>query len=75
MATSRTTTATSTGRHTLVAAGAPHNAHGFQMPAAWGSTSGGGHAKCSCGEMSEDLASTNARKAWHRTHKAAQPAT
>lgn len=59
-------------RHTLVASGAPHNADGFKMPAAWGSTAGGGHAKCSCGTLSEDLASTSARKAWHRTHKAAE---
>ena len=59
-------------RHTLVAAGAPHNAEGFKMPAAWGTTAGGGHAKCSCGTVSEDLASTSARKTWHRDHKAAE---
>lgn len=28
-----------------------------------------GHAKCSCGALSESLPSRNARKRWHRAHK------
>lgn len=29
-----------------------------------------GPAKCSCGEQSEPLSSDNARRNWHREHKA-----
>lgn len=34
-------------------------------------TAGPGRAKCSCGELSEPLPSSTARRAWHREHKAA----
>jgi len=31
---------------------------------------GPGRAQCSCGEWSPDMPSTNARRKWHRAHKA-----
>lgn len=57
--------------HGLVGEGAPHNSDGIRLPKAWGGVAGGGHAKCACGEVSPDLSSGNARKAWHREHKTA----
>lgn len=35
-------------------------------------TGGAGRAKCSCGELSDPLPTSTARRAWHREHKAAQ---
>jgi len=35
-----------------------------------GYINGPGRATCSCGFRSEELPSTNARKQWHRDHKA-----
>lgn len=57
-------------RHSLIGDGAGHNADGIRLPNAWSVTVGGGHALCRCGALSPDLASRNARRAWHRAHRA-----
>lgn len=56
--------------HTAVYCGnnnpAPHDADGSRLP----QTSGAGHARCSCGQVSADLLSSgNARRRWHVRHK------
>lgn len=50
--------------HGLVSEG-----HAFNADGSW-SHERTGHAKCGCGEMSEELPSTSARQKWHRGHKA-----
>lgn len=63
-------------RHTLVAEGAPHNDFGVRIHKGYGypGVGGPGRAKCSCGQLSEVLPSAYQRKAWHRAHKATNPA-
>lgn len=58
-------------RHGLAHEGAPHDSAGNRI-ALWMSAGvgGAGRAKCSCGELSDVLASAIKRKAWHRAHKA-----
>ena len=51
--------------HTLLWEGAAHDDRGLRV---YRSTKG--HGKCSCGDLSEPLDSTNQRKQWHRDHKA-----
>ena len=53
--------------HSLVGEGAAFTPAGERV--LWNSTSGVGHAFCSCGERSEALLSAAARKRWHRQHK------
>jgi len=52
--------------HGLVSEGAAHDDAGARL---WAHTGNAGRGKCSCGELSESLASGAARKAWHRRHK------
>lgn len=53
--------------HGLVREGFPHDDRG--VPLYQVSSAGPGRAKCSCGEMSEELPSGNQRRKWHREHK------
>lgn len=55
--------------HTLIDEGAAHDANGRRPYGL--SRRGDGHGRCSCGALSERLPSANARKRWHRDHKAA----
>lgn len=60
-------------RHTLRNEGAAHVWwHGQPVRARYSrpGTGGGGMALCSCGATSPILPSGNARKRWHREHKA-----
>jgi hypothetical protein len=52
--------------HGLAFEGAPFDHEGNRISIRRGS----GRGKCSCGLLSENLTSANARKAWHRQHKA-----
>lgn len=52
--------------HTLAFEGAAHDDHGVRLHHHTGNP---GRAKCSCGELSDELPSGTARKAWHRRHK------
>ncbi len=58
--------------HTLQFEGAPHDDTGERRSGIlYAATKGPGRAKCSCGQMSEWLPTTAARRRWHRdTHKA-----
>lgn len=51
--------------HTLIAEGRPFTAEGQLYGAQWRN----GHAKCSCGALSEALPSQGKRQKWHREHK------
>lgn len=53
--------------HTLAFEGAPHTDEGHR-DGRWGAA-GSGRAKCSCGDLSDVLSTTRARKQWHRDHK------
>lgn len=52
--------------HTLAFEGAAHDEHGNRLHLHTGNA---GRGKCSCGELSDVLASGTARRAWHRKHK------
>lgn len=57
--------------HALKNSGAPFTSAGELVhPENPKSTSGDGRAMCSCGELSDELASGAERKAWHKEHKA-----
>lgn len=57
--------------HGLISEGAPHDDAGvYSGGGGIIRTSGPGRAKCECGALSEYLPSANARKQWHRDHKA-----
>lgn len=55
--------------HTLAFEGAPHDEQGRRL--GWSGVAGYGRARCSCGELSEELPSGALRRAWHVDHKAA----
>jgi hypothetical protein len=55
--------------HELQYEGQPYTAKGYKIMGLQGSTGGVGRAKCSCGELSDNLPSGTQRKAWHREHK------
>jgi len=60
--------------HGLRNEGAAYDDRGYPLDAGgYVVRSGPGRAKCECGELSEVLPSTSARKAWHRQHKAEVP--
>ncbi|WP_159601603.1 hypothetical protein [Agromyces humi] len=54
--------------HTLANEGAPFNDNGARI--GYRGTSGEGRGKCSCGELSDVVASGGARRRWHADHKA-----
>lgn len=57
-------------KHTLKYEGAPHDDQGNRIVLGrWAGVGGVGHAKCSCGELSEEFGSSKIRQAWHRRHK------
>jgi hypothetical protein len=54
--------------HTLIDEGSAYNANGKRP---WSlCANAAGYGKCSCGALSPELPSKNARKRWHRAHKA-----
>jgi hypothetical protein len=56
--------------HSLWYEGAAHDDNGGLIWAGRISSVGAGRGKCECGALSEWLLSGNARKKWHREHKA-----
>lgn len=55
--------------HELIFEGAPHDAQGRRI--GFSGTGGEGRGRCSCGALSEVLASSTKRRGWHRdVHKA-----
>jgi hypothetical protein len=56
--------------HRFEREGSAHDDNGDLLAGAWVRTSGPGRGRCECGALSESLPSGNARKAWHRDHKA-----
>lgn len=57
--------------HSLIDEGSPHTADGRRiLRGNWTGTSGIGHAKCSCGALSDELDSGTKRRKWHQDHKA-----
>jgi hypothetical protein len=56
--------------HSLWYEGAAHDDNGKLVWTGAIRSSGPGRGKCECGALSEWLRSGNARKAWHREHKA-----
>lgn len=57
--------------HGLIREGAAHDDNGDLDTRTWVvNTSGAGRGKCQCGALSEVLPSGNARRAWHKVHKA-----
>lgn len=55
--------------HTLWYEGAPHDDRGHRIWRPYGSASGRGRGKCSCGALSEMEFTAAARKRWHAEHK------
>lgn len=56
--------------HTLKFAGTPYSAAGKAIFEDTSVSAGPGRALCSCGELSPKFQSGNARRQWHRDHKA-----
>lgn len=57
--------------HGLCNEGSPHDDNGQRILVGLVATTGGlGRAKCTCGALSEVLASAARRRVWHRQHKA-----
>lgn len=54
--------------HGLQAEGSAYTADGARVM--YNTVAGTGHGRCACGETSPEAKSGNARKAWHRQHKA-----
>lgn len=60
-----------TNTHALSYNGAPYNEDATLINEATNITAGTGHALCSCGELSPELASGGARRSWFKEHKSA----
>lgn len=55
--------------HTLLSEGEPYDADGHAISRWDTEARQTGRAKCSCGELSDPIATKAGRKRWHRDHK------